>query len=177
LVFTVQPVTTVADRQITPAVKVTALDALGNSVPSFTGTVTMALVAGNGAVLGGTTAVAAVNGVATFGTLFIDKTGTGYTLTASTSGLPAVTSTAFNITPAPASVLAFTVQPTTTLAGATITPPVQVSAQDPFGNLVPTFVGNVTVAIGAGTGTPGATLGGTTTAAAVGGVATFATVS
>src|SRR5207245_8735101 len=78
LVFTVQPVTTVADRQITPAVKVTALDALGNPVPSFTGSVTVALVAGTGAVLGGTAVVPAVNGVATCGTLFIDKSGTGY---------------------------------------------------------------------------------------------------
>src|SRR5437899_6380694 len=107
----------------------------------------------------------------------MDVSGTGYTLTATATGLPAVASTAFNITPAAASVLAFTVQPTTTPAAATITPPVQVSAQDAFGNLVPTFVGTVTVAIAAGTGTSGATLAGTTTAAAVGGVATFATLS
>src|SRR5439155_224242 len=60
LVFTVQPVSTTAGAAIAPAVQVTAQDGLGNTVPSFTGSVTVAL--GNNPVAGtltGTTTVAA----------------------------------------------------------------------------------------------------------------------
>src|SRR6185437_6235808 len=172
LVFGTQPGTTVAGHQISPAVKVRALDALGNQVPGFTANVTIALGTNPGnATLSGTTPVAAVNGVATFFDLSLNKTGTGYTLTASGGGLGPVTSTAFDITPGAASQLAFTVQPSNTVAGQRISPAVQLSALDAAGNLVPGFTGNVTVALGSNPG--GSTLSGTTTAAAVGGVATF----
>src|SRR5439155_11696851 len=83
--FTVQPHGAPAGSVITPAVQVTALDALGNVVSSFTGDVTMVLGANpTGATLGGTTRVAAVDGVASFASLSINKAGT-YTLTASAS--------------------------------------------------------------------------------------------
>ena len=51
--------------------------------------------------LSGTTIVTAVNGVATFSDLSIDKAGNGYTLVAAASGLTGATSTTFNITPRP----------------------------------------------------------------------------
>src|SRR5207247_6345429 len=87
LAFGTEPGTTIAGHQISPAVKVRALDALGNLVPGFTGNVAMALGANpGGGTLSGTTPVAAVGGVATFTDLIINKTGTGYTLTASASG-------------------------------------------------------------------------------------------
>src|SRR3989441_4729120 len=86
--------------------------------------------------LGGTTPVAAVSGVATFFDLSLNKTGTGYTLTASASGFTTITSTAFDITPGTATQLAFTVQPTTTVAGVTISTAVQVTALDPAGNQI-----------------------------------------
>src|SRR5207245_9352538 len=120
--------------------------------------------------------LAAVTRHPTLATLIISTTSTTYPIQTTTPSLPAATPISFDITPAAASVLAFTVQPTTTLAGATITPPVQVSARDGLGNLVPTFVGTVTVVISSGTGTTGATLAGTTTVAAVGGIATCATL-
>src|SRR5690349_12838896 len=172
LVFGTEPGTTVAGRQITPAVKVRALDALGNLVPGFTGNVSIAL--GNnpgGATLSGTTPVAAVGGVATFGDLILNKTGTGYTLVGSASGFTPVTSTAFDIVPGTATQLVFTVQPSNTVAGAAISPAVQVTALDGANNLVPTFTGNVTISLGSNPG--GSTLGGTTTVAAAGGVAIF----
>src|SRR5881396_2490121 len=176
LAFSQQPVTTVADRLITPAVKVRALDALGNLVPSFTGSVTIALGSNpGGATLSGTTPVTAVSGVATFFDLSLNKTGTGYTLTASSTGFAPVTSSAFDITPGTATQLAFTGQPSTTVAGAAISPTVQVTALDPAGNLVPGFTGNVTVALGNNPG--GSTLGGTTNVAAVNGVASFSTLT
>src|SRR5207244_1112141 len=155
-----------------PAVKVRALDALGNVVPGFTGSVSIALGANpGGGTLSGTTPVVAVGGVATFTDLIINKTGTGYTLTASASGFTAVISSAFDIIAGTATQLAFTVQPSNTMAGAVITPAVQVSVLDGGGKLVPSFRGNVSVAHGNNPG--GSTLGGTTTVAAVGGVATF----
>src|SRR2546422_2383924 len=86
LAFGTPPGATVADHNITPAVKVRALDALGNLVPSFTGSVGIATGSNpGGATLSGTTPVAAIGGVATFYDLSLNKTGTGYTLTASAS--------------------------------------------------------------------------------------------
>src|SRR6266700_933495 len=176
LVFGTQPGTTVADHNITPAVKVRALDALGNLVPSFTGSVSIATGTNpGGATFSGTTPVAAIGGVATFYDLSLNKTGTGYTLTASGSGFAPVTSAPFEITPGAATQLAFTAQPTNTVAGAIISPAVQVTALDPAGNAVPGFTGSVTVAFGNNPG--GSTLSGTTTVTAVNGVASFGDLS
>src|SRR5207253_11031296 len=158
LVFGTPPSTTIAGRQISPAVKVRALDALGNLVTGFTGSVAIAL--GNnpgGSTLSGTTPVAAVGGVATFTNLSLNKTGTGYTLTASASGFSPVTSSAFDITAGTATQLLFSQQPTNTVAGQPITPGVQVMAADAGSNLVPGFTGNVTVTLGNNPG--GSTLG------------------
>src|SRR5213592_4835016 len=178
LSFTVQPGTTSAGHQIAPAVQLSALDALGNVVPSFTGDVTVALGATNpsGGTLAGTTTVTAADGVATFYSLSVDKSGTGYTLSATASSLSAATSAPFDVTPGAATHLVFTVPPANTTAGATLTPAVQVAAQDAAGNTVPSFTGTVTVALG-GTNPAGGTLAGTTTLAAVNGVASFATLS
>src|SRR5204862_3568325 len=112
---------------------------------------------------------AAVGGVATFANLASDKVGTGYTLAATGAG--SATSTAFNITAGTATQLVFTVEPSTTAAGAVITPAVQVTAQDAQGNTASGFTGNVTVAIGTNPST--GTLAGTQADAAVAGVATF----
>src|SRR5439155_1947928 len=66
--FGTQPSTTVAGQQITPAVKVRALDAFGNVATGFTGAVAIALGSNpSGSTLSGTTPVAAVSGVASFG--------------------------------------------------------------------------------------------------------------
>src|SRR5207253_7021488 len=144
LVFGTQPSTTVANRQISPAVKVRALDAFGNVATGFSDAVAIALGSNpGGSTLSGTTPVAAVSGVATF-FVSLNKAGTGYTLTASAGGFAPVTSTAFDITPGTATQLAFTVQPSNTVAGAVISPAVQVTALDPAGNPVPGFTGSVT---------------------------------
>src|SRR5204863_4189095 len=175
LVFGTQPSTTVANRQISPAVKVRALDAFGNVATGFTDAVAIALGSNlGGSTLSGTTPVAAVSGVATF-FVSLNKAGTGYTLTASASGVTSVTSTPFDIIPGTATQLAFTVQPSTTVAGAAISPAVQVTALDPAGNPVPGFTGNVTVVLGSNPG--GSTLSGTTTVATVNGVASFSTLT
>jgi hypothetical protein len=178
LAFTVQPTATIAGDIISPAVRVTAQDNFGNTAPGFIGTVTMAIANNpSGGVLAGTTSMAAVGGVATFSNLNINKSGTGYTLRATASGLTQSTSTAFNITAGSATQLAFTVQPSVEAAGVPITPAIQVTARDAFGNTATSFLNNITVAITAGTGTPGAVLSGTRTVGAVAGVATFSTLS
>src|SRR5204862_8147136 len=105
-----------------------------------------------GSTLSGTTPVAAVGGVATFVDLSVNKTGTGYTLTGSASGFAPVTSTAFDITPGTATQLAFTQQPSTTVAGATIRPAVQVPALDAAGDPVTGFTGSITLALGSNPG-------------------------
>jgi hypothetical protein len=71
--------------------------------------------------------------------------------------------------------LAFIAPPGGAIAGSAITPPVAVAVQDAQGTVVPTFTGNVTISIGTNPGN--ATLSGTTTVAAVAGVATFADLS
>jgi len=102
LVFTVQPANTTLNAVITPAVQVTAFDDFGNAVTSFGGLVTVAITSGtgaSGASLKGTTTVAAVQGTATFSDLFVNKAGTGYTLTATSLALVSAVSAAFNIAP------------------------------------------------------------------------------
>lgn len=178
LVFSVQPTTTTAGVSITPAVKVTALDGLGNVATSFTGNVTVAIgVNPSGGTLSGTKTVAAVLGVATFSTLNIDFSGTGYTLNASANGVTGTASTPFTINPGTLTQLGFVADPPATTAGAMITPAVKVEGEDAFGNPVPSFTGSVTLVIAPGTGTFGATLSGTTTVSAVAGVATFSNLS
>ncbi len=177
--FTVEPPTTAAvGVAFSPPLRLTLLDALGNRALGFTGLVALAITPGtgtSGAALLGTTSVAASAGVATFYSLHVNIIGTGYTLTATAATLTAK-STPFAVALGPASKLVFSVQPRSTAAGSAITPAVQVQAVDAGGNLVPTFTGNVTMVLSASCPT-GATLAGTTTVAAVGGVATFATLS
>src|SRR5437763_15486286 len=65
LAFSVQPTTTTAGHQITPAVQVTALDAGGRAVPGFTQDVTVTLAGGTGtggATTAGTSAAGAADG-------------------------------------------------------------------------------------------------------------------
>src|SRR5207248_1376928 len=143
----VEPTNTVAGAAITPAVEVTAQDGNGNTATGVTGNITVAIGTNpSSGTLAGTLTHAAVAGVATFSGLSIDKVGTGYTLTATGAG--STRSTAFNITAGSATQLVFSVQPSTTTAGAAITPAVEVTAQDAGGNTASGFTGGLTVALG-----------------------------
>lgn len=71
--------------------------------------------------------------------------------------------------------LVFAGQPTAVTAGVAIAPPITVRVEDAEGRLRTGFTGNVAIAIGTNPG--GATLGGTVTVAAVGGIATFTNLS
>src|SRR5207302_164414 len=119
LVFSVQPSTTTPRPAITPPVPYTTHFRSGNTATGFTGNITVAISTNpSSGTLAGTLTHAAVSGVATFSGLSIDKAGTGYTLTATGAG--STTSAAFNITPATATALVFSVEPTNTVAGAAI---------------------------------------------------------
>jgi hypothetical protein len=171
LVFTVSPADTRAGVAFTNQPVLQARDALGNISTGFNGPVSLAITTGTGApgaVLGGTVSLNAVNGVASFSGLSIDKLGVGYRLTASIAGPISVDSNPFNIT---ATGLVFTLQPVTTSAGQTLL--VTAAAQDAANNTDSNFNGPVTLAIKFGTGAPRATLGGTLTVNAVNGVADF----
>jgi hypothetical protein len=170
LAFSVQPSDVAAGVAMSPAVEVTVLDSLGNAIPGDTTTVMLALGANpGGSALGGTATVAAVNGVAQFPGLTLDKVGPGYDFVASAQGVTSVRSSPFNVSHGVAVGFTFTVEPASTQAGALITSVVQVV--DAFGNAV--TASNDAIDIWIGTNPSGGTLSGTTTVAAVQGVATF----
>src|SRR3989454_281109 len=183
LLFTVQPSAAMQDSAITPPVKVTAYDSLGNKVTNFTGSVGVTLGTDGSvtrkATLSGGEPVPAVAGVATFPNLRIDQVGVGYTLRAAFgTATPVGTSTAFDITPGPpppATHLGFTQQLQTTQAGAAITPPVQVAALDAAEHVVQGFTGAIGLALDPASN--GGTLSGGAPVNAVNGIATFQNLS
>ncbi|HEY7027021.1 MAG TPA: hypothetical protein VH438_05415 [Gemmatimonadales bacterium] len=177
LAFLQQPASAVAGQPIAPPITVAVQDANGNTVLSSSVTVRLAL--GNnqtGGTLSGPATIDAINGVATFGALSVDRTGTGYTLVATASGgLHSATSAAFGITPGPAAQLAIVTQPQAAPASGTLLSPQPViRLEDGLGNTVSRSNVPVTVSISSG----GGSLSGTTTVATDNsGIATFTNVA
>ncbi|UCG84749.1 MAG: Ig-like domain-containing protein [Gemmatimonadota bacterium] len=98
--FTSPPPATIVGDTIGPVLDVAIRDLGGTTVSDATDTVTVAIGTNPGsAVLGGTTTVSAVGGVASFSDLVIDQDGLGYTLLATASRLYRATSAAFDIWP------------------------------------------------------------------------------
>ena len=176
LAFGQQPTGATAGANISPAVTVLVQDTNGNTVTTDSSSVTLAIGTNPGSgTLSGLTTVAAVSGIAVFSDLSIDKTGTGYTLTAGDGSLAGATSSGFNITADAAARLVFGQQPINTTAGASINPAVTVLVQDLYGNTALSDTSNVTLAITTNPG--GGTFSGTATVAAASGVATFSNLS
>jgi hypothetical protein len=172
LAFTQAPVTTSAGSPM-PAVRVAIQDASGNTVTSATAQVTLAIGANPGAgTLSGTTTVSAVNGVAVFSTLSIDKAGNGYTLTAVSTGLTDATSPAFDILTGSANHLVFLTGPTNRVVGEKFSPALQVQVQDAGGNPVLFATGQITL-----TSSVTGTLSGSATATPFLGTATFSNLA
>ncbi|MBK7706527.1 MAG: carboxypeptidase regulatory-like domain-containing protein [Acidobacteria bacterium] len=170
--FVVQPSNATAGQSIAPAVQVAVQDPSGNTVTSATDAVTISISNNpGGSVLGGTVTRNAVNGIATFNDLSLDRVGSGYTLSAAAANLTSALSGGFDITFGAPSALAFTVQPSNAAANAAISPAIQVAVRDAFGNTVTNAVNGITVAIG--NNPAGGTLSGTTTRTAISGVASF----
>lgn len=170
LAFELQPSGAVAGVSFAPGISVAIVDKKGNMVPGAVGDVTVALADNPGnAELGGTLTVPAAEGVAVFPDLSVQRAAAGYTLQAISGTLAPATSDAFSVTAAAAAKLAFAEQPAgATTAGEALGATVYVL--DAFDNLTES-TDAVTVALDAN---PGKTsLSGTTTVAAVAGVATF----
>lgn len=169
LKFTTEPVSGSAGAALA-TIRVSVENAGGTVIAGNTSSITLTLGSNpGGATLGGTTTASAVNGVATFSNLTINKLGNGYTLVASASGLAGDTSSAFNIGAGAAAKLAFTTQPPgSTTSGANFL--VAVTVQDALGNTVTSNSSAVTLAL---TNANGATLSGTKTLNAFTGVAQF----
>jgi hypothetical protein len=97
LVFLQEPTGGFAGSVIAPPVLVAVEDAFGNIVINAANPVTMGFGANpGGATLGGTLTQVPASGVATFTDLTVSTAASGYTLVATSSGLPPVTSTTFN---------------------------------------------------------------------------------
>jgi len=176
LAFGQQPTNAVAGAIITPAVTVRILDSRNRLCTTATNAVTIAIYTNpGGGTLSGTLTKNAVGGIATFNNLSINKTGTGYRLRATATGLTGVTSNTFNITPGAAAKLAYNQQPSSAVAGAAISPAVTVRVLDALDNLVTTATNAVTMAIDTNPG--GGMLSGTLTRNAVSGTATFSGLS
>lgn len=143
LVFTVQPSQSAdtAGSPLKPAVAVAAADPFGNAVPSFADSVSIAIGTNpGGGTLSGAKRVVAANGVATFGNLSIDRSGAGYTLSASAATLASGTSSAFTVVPAAPSASASTLvasPASITSSSGSSSAGITVTVRDALGNPVP----------------------------------------
>ena len=182
LVFSIPPANAGAGEPLSPAVQVEIRDGAGNRVTTARDAVTIAFSvnAGSG-TLTGTKTVNAINGIASFSGISINKSAIGYSLAATAGGLTAATSPTFNISPAAPSKLAFNTLAATASGNIAIGGGVSVRVLDAFDNLVDTATTSVTLAIDnnpfrtvfGGGGTLSATQ---LSAASVAGVASFANV-
>jgi len=135
LAFTTQPSNATAGTALGTQPSVTIQDAAGNTVTNASNSITLTIGTnpGGGTLSVTTNPLTATNGAAQFSGVSIDKTGNGYTLIASASGLTAATSNAFNITAGNATKLAFLTAPFT-VAVNQCSPPMTVQSQDASGN-------------------------------------------
>ena len=163
LVVTTQPAGSVAAGSGF-GLAVTAEDSFGTVDANFNGSVTAENPNGGNPLA----VVTAVNGVATFSGLTLDQASPIYSLSVTSSGLLAASTNPFEVTSEPATKLV-PLDPLQVNPGAEFD--FQVVAEDPLGNVDPTFDGPVTVALGSNP--RGGTLGGTLTVMAVNGVADF----
>jgi len=146
-------------------------DNSGNLVSSFNGPVTISLANNPGAAtLGGTLTVTASNGVATFSDLSLNKAASGYSLQVSASGIGGGVTGAIAVTPATATQVVISQQPPASVtAGSGFG--LKAAIEDAYGNVETSATDTVNVAIANNPG--GTSLGGTVSATASQGVATF----
>ncbi len=129
------------------------------------------------ASLNSSSAPATLTLTATTGALALGTYTASFPITASVTGItnsPQTVTASLTITAGAPTHLVFTTQPPATGSGA-LSPSVTVAVEDAANNIVTTATTSVTMAIGVNAG--GSTLGGTTTVAAVAGVATFSNLT
>ncbi len=168
--FGQQPTDTRVASVIDPPITVEILDAFANRVDSDLTIDLVLQTACGGALSGGAGAASA--GLATFNTVRVDTPCELVSLEAAAGGLPRTSSDPFDITALPPVALRFVQQPTAAEAGENINPPISVEVIDAAGGRTDS---GATIEL-----TLVSSCGGvlsTTSAAAVGGVATFAMTS
>jgi hypothetical protein len=173
LVFTSQPQTGIAGAPL-GTITVQLADKFGNAVSQSGIHVTMGFgINPGGATLGGTTNVDTNgSGQAIFTNLTVSAGGVGYTLRALSFPLTSGNSVEFD----QASQLVFVQQPSNTVAGQVIKPPITVQVEDQFGDKIqsPSF----SIAMAIGTNPSGGVLSGTTPVTTdATGLATFSDLS
>jgi len=156
----------------TITVTVTALDASGNKVTGYTGTVRLTS-SDPAALLPANRTLA--SGVGTFTVTL--KTAGSQSISATDTVTSSITGSAqVTVSPASPSQLGFGQQPTSAVAGSVITPAVTVRVLDAYGNVVNTDSHDqVTLALGSNPAS--GTLSGSATVTVSGGVATFSSLS
>jgi hypothetical protein len=159
----------VADGTSTSTITVQLKDGSGTNLTTSGGTVALFTTAG-------TLSAVTDNADGTYtATLTSSTTAGSATVTGTINGATIADDEAVTFVAGAATQLGFTVQPTDTVAGVSISPSIAVAIQDAFGNTVTSATDNVTIAIA--TNPAGGTLSGTATVAASAGVATFADLS
>jgi hypothetical protein len=147
LAFTSIPSFGVAGVTMGP-VTVAVQDEEGHIATSANNSVTLAIGSNPaGGTLSGLVTVHAIDGIATFNDLRIRRSGSGYTFSATSSGLAPANSAPFSIVNAPDSKIDFTVQPVGGIANASMAP-FTVGVQDSLGNVGGTAIRSITVSLG-----------------------------
>jgi hypothetical protein len=152
LVFVQDPSgsTTVAGQAFATQPIVHILDAEGNLVSSATKEVTLSLFEGTGELRGNIN-LNAVNGIATFAGLNIDLAGSDKEIIAESEGLSSATTSAFTITPAPASLFTkYAGDQQVAQVGTAVDIAPAVRIQDIFGNPIPGVSVSFSVSSGGG---------------------------
>ncbi len=151
LVFDVQPENIVAGETL-PVIGVSVRNGAGDVITEYSGAVTLALDGGTAtAELLGTASVAAVNGVASFPGLTVNRGGTGYRLLASVEGVTNVPSTTFDVSAAPpASIGLVSGGGQSAPALTALASPIVVEVRDQFEFLVPGALVSLAVQQGGG---------------------------
>lgn len=172
---TAPPVTATNGVVLAPATVVQLRDLSGNVVLTAGVSISASIVTGAGGVLGGTLAVpTAANGTATFSTLRLTGPAGQYTLRFGAAGVSPATANPLTLGPGAATALSMLVQPpATTSSGQVLSPQPSIRVVDQSGNTVTSSSLLVTATLASGPGS----LGGTLSAAAINGVATFTSLA
>jgi len=155
LSFIQPPTDAMAGAVITPPVQVAIMDAFGSIVTTATNNVAISLDSNPaGGNLSGTLSKAALEGIATFDDLSIDKIGAGYSLKATSEGLTGAYSMPFNITAGALDHFDFN-----TIGTQTVNIPftITITAKDSCDNVVTSYSGTNTLNLNTGTINPTST--------------------
>jgi len=173
IVFVEQPSNAIAGDAINPSIVVDLEDGSKNIATNNDSIVTLSIKSGPaGASLGGTTSLAADNGIATFSDILLETAG-HYRLMASEGDL-VVASKTITILPAAAANVNFVQEPVNVVAGHQFSSRIEVSVTDAFGNAVANGT-EVTLAVDGAPG--GGAIFGKTAAVTHNGIARFSNVT